>query len=1624
MLIVAKGLALIYTHAGIKDLSRIEPGTDQQCSPAFPPIAHHKHQGVNQVNRSTDQQEIVQQFRDKLEQVRTLTDAQAIPADELEQFRAFIDLLYDNAVPADLAALDQARLNEVCQKLFTQIKHRRGELSVAFLPIPYQDQGLIVCSCDEAPFLLDSLLLLLRRKRLCWQVVTHLRLKVNRTAEAIKSLHDAKLELANESLLIVQSEESAGSEEMLEQIRKVLSDVLRVATDRGALDKILETLMPQAQEAGHASFWTWLTNGNFVPLSYRQLRIREDGGSTAVELVPNTELGISIDQPDFCLASPQTYAQCDARMQACITQTDSLGVTYSGKTSPIWRDELLISISLRGHKDSGATIIHDIVGLYTQHAHEGSSLEIRELRDKLENALLHLGIAPESYNYRKTEDLLSTFPIPELFFLRQEQLQNIIKSLLFFHHSSVRAVMLDNDPGRLNLLLIIPRSLNPSADFSTLETFMKHLCSAEVISSRILHLDAENFIVQVQLIGAEINSSPDLHAISQSLTDKMRSWVQKLRQELIHLKGSRKGMELWHVYQRAFCNNYRARVSPQMCINDINMLERLRSSHDEQISIWKAPHSKSRCYLQFYNTRQDYLNELMPLLVNLDLTISDEVDFGVRIPEARVYIKSFGIINQLPGGADLLELKDKVIETLAAVRTGRAENDYLNRLVVRTGLDWQQIDVFRAYRNYYFQLGSPFTKRSVAFALINNPRAARALYSYFEARFKPDARWTDPMIREDEALSPARMELIDSLSEVDNVNEDRILRTMFNLIDSTVRTNFFVRRNLDDYFISMKISSIGISEMPAPRPMFEVYVHNADMEGIHLRGGKVARGGIRWSDRPDDFRTEILGLMKTQMTKNTLIVPVGSKGGFVVKQPFEERETGLELSKRAYQTLMRGLLDLTDNRTGGNIVTPKDVIRYDEDDPYLVVAADKGTAHLSDTANAISAEYGFWLGDGFASGGSHGYDHKELGITARGAWVSVQRHFREMGMDIQTEPFTVVGIGDMSGDVFGNGMLLSEQIKLCGAFNHRHIFIDPDPDPAASFAERKRLFELPRSGWNDYDKGLISSGGGIFERHAKDIPLSPEVQRWLGVRHASVDGDTLIQLLLKAPVDLLWNGGIGTYVKHSQENSTDVGDRANDNVRVDANKLRAKVVGEGGNLGFTQLGRVEYALCGGRINTDAVDNSGGVDCSDHEVNLKIFMQHLMEQNKIHTEAERNAELQTLTDAVCTAVLKNNYSQSLALSLDKIRNNTETEIFSDLATRLEEIGLLNPGSEALPKAKEVLAREQGYTRPELAILLAYSKMHIYTTLLESTYLDTDFVLEYLAQYYPEQMREKHAECLAGHPLRREIIATIITNRISDQAGATTCFRLARRHNVELPAVAAQYLMFDQILNAGTLRTRLFALDNKIPAEQQYTQLLRIETAIASMSDWALRQGDNTDPKRIPQMQQKLHEFRKILSSTLEAEHWDTCRLESEALTAYGLEADAALELATLPHLENFIPLVQLHEKTAQDIYPLAETMAETMRIMEIELLLHGLDDVPMRDRWDRRSNRLLKSRFQQEVFNFIEDVMLNHKGNIDSLLSKKRAAFMRYKRYVKMLSESSHATFHPYMVVLDQLQKLR
>ncbi len=1542
--------------------------------------------------------------------------------------QALVELLSRHSFPGSLVYLDRERLADFIAELACFMARREQEVNSRFVDYPERNCGFLLCNCSDAPFLFDSLSLFLKRQHVEWCVVAHLCLSVSRSEQGeLGAISDAKRECADESLMIVQVESGARCAAKLAAIDTTLREVVALSRDNIKMIERLHAGQTLLDDDDGASFWQWLTQDNFVPLVYRKLLLRGSGDSAELDVDAAAALGLSDAFNGLPPLVCGPLLECDELVRRCVSRQNRLLVRDSGVMSPVWRDEEYVEIRLRENSANGA-IDHLFYGLYRPEAQLGSALDVPALRGKISQALERLAIAPCSYDYRKTEELLATFPKPDLFFIAPAQLDEIIKSLLYFNHDSVRIVALDNELSNLSLLLIVPRTLSPNADFKKIEDALGAHFDGAVLNTNVLQFGHEYYMLQININYTGPLPDVTLEDLGNDLTALLKTWQRKVSQLLVRNYGVEEGMRLWHRYENAFCNEYRARIPAQFCLDDIANLERLLDSGVEQIDLWGPEEEGGAALrLQFYSTRHSYLNELMPLLVNLDLKIIDEIDFTLTVEGNELYIKSFGVLNDTGHATALLDMKQRLVAALYALRRGDAENDYLNKLLVSTTLDWQQIDIFRGYRNYYFQLGSPFTKKTVACALTNNPRSAQALYDYFAARFQPDERWNDVMVREEQALMPARMELIAALEEVEDVNEDRILRLMFNLIDSSVRSNFYKRKNSADYFFSFKISAIGITEMPVPRPLYEIYVHNARMEGIHLRGGMVARGGIRWSDRPDDFRTEILGLMKTQMTKNALIVPVGSKGGFIVKDSYSSRDEGMALSKRAYQTLMRGLLDLTDNRVGGNIVPAADIVSYDSPDPYLVVAADKGTAHLPDTANAVSAEYKFWLGDGFASGGSRGYDHKALGITARGAWVCVQRHFREMGIDIQEEPFTVIGIGDMSGDVFGNGMLLSRKIRLQAAFNHLHIFLDPDPDPESSFQERQRLFNLPRSSWSDYNRELISAGGGVFERDAKEIPLSPQVQQWLGVRHETLDGDSLIQLLLKAEVDLLWNGGIGTYVKASSEKHEDAGDRANDALRIDGNQLRAKVVGEGGNLGLTQLARIEYALSGGRIDTDAVHNSAGVDCSDHEVNLKIFMQHLIEAGIVADYDERDRILGEVTDEVCQLVLANNYGQSLCLSLDTLRNQRDCEQFVDLSARLVAVGLLNRASEALPKAKEVLARSGGYTRPELSILMAYSKMHLYRELLEdpaTEALDNEVIAAILRDYFPQPLAQQFGRYYSEHPLRREIIATMITNRVVDQAGAAFCFRMARRYDVSWSTAALAHIQFNQVLNADALRQAIAALDNKVPSAQQYQWLQAIEDAIAAMCDWAFSHDRSMlDLERLPQLRASAQEYSAALSGIVEAEQWEQCQQYRAELEQHGLDAATAQALAVLPHMENLLALVVLTARCGGELYPVAHTLNEVRARFSLDGIFATMAQVPQHDRWDRMTRHMLETRFNHCIVQLAQRVLQDYSGNLDKLLSAQRSAFQRYKRLSAQLSDKDTLNFHPYVVVLEQLERL-
>jgi len=1070
-------------------------------------------------------------------------------------------------------------------------------------------------------------------------------------------------------------------------------------------------------------------------------------------------------------------------------------------------------------------------------------------------------------------------------------------------------------------------------------------------------------------------------------------------------------------YERGFSPEYRSLFPPLLAMRDVFQLEAVARSDRDTVDLRRSG-GVALFQIKIYGARERGLHELMPLLQNLGLRVLDQIQFKITLEDHRFFIRAFSVEPMLDGFVDLLPSKKPLLSALDALLSAQAENDALNGLILLTGLHWKDVDLLRAYRNYYLQLGGRFGHFRFHRALLGNPAIARLLFRYFEARFEPDGRWRDSAQREVEALTPIQQELATALDNVDEIYADRILRDLFNLIDATLRTNFYRRRDMADHFIALKINSLGVIDMPNPKPFVEIYVHSRTMEAVHLRGAKVARGGIRWSDRPDDFRAEILELMQTQMIKNALIAPQGAKGGFVLKTSCKDPRECARLGQDAYVTFMRGLLDLTDNLEATHAVRPPLTVVYDDDDPYLVVAADKGTAGWSDRANEVAAEYGYWLGDAFATGGSHGYHHKQLGITARGAFVCLRRHFLEFGLDIDKETFSVVGVGSMDGDVFGNGMLLSGNIRLQGAFSADYIFLDPAPDRQASFNERKRLFQLQGSSWKDYDPALISPGGGVFPRNAKDIPLSAEIRTWLGVRYSSIDGEALTRLLLTAPVDMLWLGGIGTYVKASSEINEKVGDRANDGARVDASQLRAKVVGEGANLGFTQKARVEYALNGGRINTDAVDNSAGVDLSDHEVNLKILMATPSRHSGFFApkEVDRNRFLAELTDDVCHSVLADNYRQSLGLSLESQRCQADIEPFMELADQLEHVGMFDRGAEAFPVRKEILARAgKGLTRPELAMLMAHAKLALKRVLLEaSDFLAGQWVEDIFATYFPFQARARYAPHLIDHALGREIAATMICNKVIDQAGAGLLVGAEEWDVTRLIETVRAYITFDLILEGDRWRKAVYALDGKTPTSRQYKLLLQLEDSLSFLTRWSLDNGRrfSPEPELVGEWRASLREYLDHLG-------------ESAKFAVLNSTAPDASRMVFLERLRDFPTLVDLSRRSREKLRRVSQLFDEAIEFLGAHQIATLMVEVKPRDRWEKRLQGTLESRLRSAPARLCRVMLEAGQQELAVFFHQQgmRWRLASFRRLSRELQDAHPVELTPYAALVDELDAL-
>ncbi|MGN6107326.1 MAG: NAD-glutamate dehydrogenase domain-containing protein [Kofleriaceae bacterium] len=1203
---------------------------------------------------------------------------------------------------------------------------------------------------------------------------------------------------------------------------------------------------------------------------------------------------------------------------------------------------------------------HVFVGLMSTKALKQANRRVPVVGKRIKEVMSKLEDQPGSYAYAKSVAILDSIPFEDLFYWSIDEIRDIVSEFRIAESKDHARVFVWRRQGgrRISVVCVVPRMRFSEALREEVSLEIRKFLAVPHLREYRQETDDESPIRLHFTVGKYRPgvSDADLEKLSDELEQLLVSWEDRLR-ELLYKRyrgnsnDSTLAQDLWQRYGSRFPDSYKGALSPELALQDLALLDKLEDADGLRVALVTVGEGATRhTQLRIVSRQELLLNDIVPSLHRMALRttsrLAERLEPAANLPD--IHITGFEVT-----GADGRKIEDATLDRLGViiqrVLVGQLLDDRLLGLGYLAGLDHHQIDLLIAYRNYFVQVFQGFGTQSVDDALLKHPQCAALLVEYFETKFST-ARAESVAERADKLLPALAHKYDELLQKVTVIQEDLILRYFIDLFEATRRTNYYRPGRGDS--IALKIESALVEHMPRPCPAYEIYVHAPGVEGIHLRGGKVARGGLRHSDRADDFRTEVLGLQRTQALKNVIIVPQGAKGGFVTRKVAPTREE----ARAQYEVFISGLLDVTDNYVGTSIVPPPGVLRYDEDDPYLVVAADKGTAHLSDTANGISLRYKFWLDDAFASGGSAGYDHKGMGITSRGGWTNVERHFREMGIDIRKTSVRVAGVGDMAGDVFGNGMLLNDQLKLVAAFNHKHVFIDPDPDPATSYAERKRLFTTPGSQWSDYSKALITKGGGVYERAAKEIALSPEAKALLGITANVVTGPDIVRAILMLDVDLIWFGGIGTYVKASTESHGEVGDKVNDNVRVNANELRAKVIGEGANLGVTQRARTEYGMAGGRHNTDAIDNSAGVDCSDHEVNLKILFAPLMASGQLTREA-RNAFLRELEPDVGAACVRDNYLQSALLSMEAARSKKHGEVFLDVLSYLDKHGLSRT-AEHIPADQELrgwLTTGKGLPRNLLAVLVAHTKNDLYGRVLGSRIPDLPLFQPFLASYFPPSAVAKYPEQVAGHHLRREIIATVVTNAIINQAGCTLLVQLCKETTAPIDELVVRYFMIDELLGGQSFRAAVHGADYKIAAADQYAALMAFEEVHRSLLRWWIwneaswKLGPDDIAKAKPQFEQAVAALVAALDGPAKLAY----ELREQELVQRGFSPEVAATLARGPLLREAFALVATVRDTQVKLDQAAPVFHQIGRELHVDSFDEILATQVPSNAWERR-----------------------------------------------------------------------
>jgi glutamate dehydrogenase len=1584
-----------------------------------------------------------------------------LPKKQAKLLSAFVPQYFAIAPMDELARRSVGDLSQALLSHWNLIfKRKPGECKIRVYNPELKKDGwesvhtIIEVSHDDMPFLVDSLRMEINRVGFNSHLMVHVggtRLLRNGAGEVVDILPKDALEGQGlpEAPIYIEIDHQTDPKvlkELEKNLRRVLGDVEKAVADwqkmclkvHDALAEVetVSSLDPAIVDESKY-FLRWLVDSHFTFLGYREYKITGKGETMALGQVSGSSLGIlrtSIKENQKRLFSSLPPEARDVALSR-----DLLVISKTNTKSTVHRPIFTDYIGVKRFNAKGELIgERRFIGLFTSAAYNSNPIDIPFLRHKVTTVIKKSQLQPAGHACKELVNILETLPRDDLFQTSTDELFDLSMGILGLQERQrIRLFTRKDVYGRfVSCLVYVPRDrVN-----TELRQAMQAILMADMngIESSFSTQFSESLLARVHYIVRCDTSKPldyDVKDIEAKLVEAGRTWGEELVGHLRACYDEEKASELIHKYIKAFPAGYRDDFSPLTAVHDIEYIEKLTPEHTLEMNFYRAEDEKAEV-LRFKLFQPEHpipLSDVLPILEHMGLRVLGERPHQIIFANGTsVWINDFGMVHERGSALDVVAARDFFQEAFRKIWNGDVENDGFNRLVLSAQLNIREVTMLRAYTKYLRQTNFTFSQAYVEETLAKNPVIARYLVELFKLRFDPACAGSVA-----KKIEQVETELQDALNAVVNLDEDRILRRFHELINASLRTNYFQRleNGAEKNYLSFKLDPQKISELPLPKPKFEIFVYSPRFEGVHLRGAKVARGGIRWSDRREDFRTEVLGLMKAQQVKNAVIVPSGAKGGFVPKWlPVDGgRDAIMEEGICCYKNFIRGLLDLTDNLVSGKVVPPANTARYDEDDPYLVVAADKGTATFSDIANAISQEYHFWLDDAFASGGSAGYDHKKMGITARGAWESVKRHLRELSINPETTDFTVVGIGDMSGDVFGNGMLMSRHIKLVGVFNHMHIFLDPNPDAEKSFIERERLFNLPRSTWEDYNPSLISQGGGVFKRSAKSITLTPEIKRLLDLDVNTIVPDDLIRALLKARVDLLWNGGIGTYVKAASERNTEVGDRSNDAIRINGEELRCRAVGEGGNLGFTQLGRVEYSLSNGLIYTDFIDNSAGVDCSDHEVNIKILLNGVVAAGRMSLK-QRNQLLAEMTEEVGRLVLRDNYYQTQALNLAALQATENMDLYIRYMDEQTRQGKLERTLEFLPDNKTMLERKvtgKGLTRSELAVLLAYCKINIKHQILDSKLLEEPYLACAVEAEFPVPLRRRYKAEMAKHSLWREIVATQLSNQMVNDMGITFVHRLHDETGAPLSAVVRAYTVAKVVFDMPELMSLLESLDYKIPVDIQCKMMTKVSRLVRRATRWFLRNRrayldiESTIEHFTAGVAALYDRLPKLLPSSLSAKFEE---LRQEYIDA-GVPSKLAGRIAISSAMFSVLDIIDTATENELNIDEVATVYFALDEHLGLNWFREQISNHPVTNHWDALARAALRDDIDWQQRGLTIGVLRssssdqNYDARIQAWLQKHRPLIERWEQMVTELRAATHLEFLMFSVAVRELLDL-